>query len=124
MLQGKDILVVDDSHEFSFLLSSLLKVHSVNVESIDAPDTAYETLKNSNYDLLVVDYLMEPYNGLELIERARELSNHRETKVILVTAKKLENDELQELKRLGGVYLSKPILPNEFYKRITDLLEK
>ena len=124
MLNGKKILVVDDSHEFSFLLSSLLKVHSIDVESIDAPDSALEDLKENSYDLLIVDYLMEPFNGLELIERARNETLHQETKIILVTAKKLENEELKEIKRLNYVYLTKPILPNEFYKRVTDLLEK
>ncbi len=124
MLAGKKILVVDDSHEFSFLLSSLLKIHNIIVKSLDAPDLALEDLIENEYDLVIVDYLMEPYSGLELIDKARELENHKETKMILVTAKKLDNKELQEVKRLNSVYLTKPILPNEFYKRVTDLLEK
>ena len=124
MLKGKKILVVDDSHEFSFLLSSLLKVHSIEVKSLDAPDSAVEDLLENNYDLIIVDYLMEPFNGLELIDKAREMDGHKDTKAILVTAKKLENKELKEVKRLKSVYLTKPILPNEFYKRVTDLLEK
>ena len=124
MLKGKKILVVDDSHEFSFLLSSLLKVHSIEVKSLDAPDIALEDLLENEYDLLIVDYLMEPFSGLELIDKARQSSIHKETKIILVTAKKLENQELQEIKRLNSVYLTKPILPNEFYKRVIDLLEK
>jgi len=124
MLKDKKILVVDDSHEFSFLLSSLLKVHSIDVVSIDAPDLALENLKENEYDLLIIDYLMEPFDGLSLISKAREISHHKLTKAILVTAKKLESHELQEIKRLNAVYLTKPILPNEFYKRVTDLLEK
>lgn len=124
MLEGKKILVVDDSHEFSFLLSSLLKVHNIEVKSLDAPDLALENLSENHYDLIIVDYLMEPFNGLELIDKAREFEIHKSTKAILVTAKKLESKELQEVKRLNSVYLTKPILPNEFYKRVTDLLEK
>ncbi len=122
-MNKKKILIVDDSHEFSFLVVSILKFHNeIEVSNETSPLKAMEDILNESFDLFIIDYLMDDMTGLELIERIRKSPLNREKKCILLTAKELNDIELNRLNELKGLYTRKPIMPNEFYKQIIDIL--
>lgn len=117
---GRRILVVDDSEEFLLLITTLLKFHNINVEGVESPIEALEKYKNEDYDLVITDYMMEEMNGIELAEK---MLGHKEIKIILITAKNLNETELDKVSSNNLVYVNKPIMPNELYSRILDTLE-
>ena len=119
----KKVLIVDDSHEFSFLITSLLKLHkNIEVESITSPVEAMKRVDDGIYDLFVIDYLMDEVDGFEVIRHIRQDKNNSNKRCILLTAKDLTDSELNTLNELHALYNRKPIMPNEFYKQIIDLL--
>jgi len=122
-LETKKILIVDDSHEFSFLVVSILKFHDeISVQSETCPLKAVELIQSEVFDLFIIDYLMDDLNGIELIKKIRRSPLNNGKKCILLTAKELNDDELIELNKLDALYTRKPIMPNEFYKRVVDIL--
>jgi DNA-binding response OmpR family regulator len=119
----KKVFIVDDSPEFIFLIKSLFKLKGVDLDSEMEPEKIWDKVKSKTYDLLIFDLLLPQTTGLELIERLREIDRYKETPLILLTAKKLEIEELQQVKKNGVLFLQKPIQPGEFYNKVSGLLK-
>lgn len=116
------ILVVDDSKDFIFLLSSLLKFHKIQVDAVADAQEAIKLCRTKEYSLIISDYLMEGMNGLELCQEIRREGMNQNVPGILITAKDLESEELQLLSRLSLTYVKKPVMPNELYRKINDIM--
>ena len=123
-MEGLRLLVVDDSSEFSFLLSSLFKFHKIQVDSEGNPEEALKRAEETKYNVIITDYMMDPMSGLELAEQIRRGNLNKDTKGILITAKKLDPEELRKVSDLDLLYVMKPIMPNDLYKKITEILGK
>jgi OmpR-family two-component system manganese-sensing response regulator len=72
---SKRILLVEDNWELSNSLSRLLALEGYEVKALFDGFTAYCSLKDKaeHFGLLVIDLDIPIMNGLELIERAREM---------------------------------------------------
>ena len=117
------ILIIDDSNEFNFLLSSLLKFHKIDVESTTSPIEGSEKAIKEEYSLIICDYMMEDMNGLEVSRKIRE-SGKNELPVILITSKNLDLDEINLAKELNLTYVRKPIKPNELFDKVLNLINE
>ncbi len=102
------ILVVDDE---PLLVRSLARVLSMpqagayEVETCDSGESALEQLRQGTFDLLVTDLRMPGLGGLELLQRAHQISPT--TRSILMTA--YGSPEVEQcVKILADVYISKP----------------
>lgn len=118
------LLVLDDSKEFVFLLTSLLTFHEIEVETESDPLKALELVNESTFDLIITDYMMDVMDGITFSKKVRESKSNSKTRMILLTAKHLENDELSEVSKTGLVYVNKPILPNDLYKKVMDTIRE
>jgi DNA-binding response OmpR family regulator len=121
-MEESHILVLDDSKDFIFLLSSLLKFHKIKVDGAAKASDALKLSQSNSYSLIITDYLMDEFNGLEFAAKIRSDGLNKETPMILITAKNLEMDELTTLNKLSMTYVKKPVLPNELYRKINDIL--
>lgn len=117
------LLVLDDSKEFVFLLTSLLTFHEIKVDTESDPDNALKLSHENNYDLIITDYMMDQMDGITFAEAVRKEGNNKDTKIILLTAKHLENDELSLVNKMGLVYVNKPILPNDLYRKVMETIQ-
>lgn len=122
MMEEKTILVVDDSTDFLILLTALLKFHKIKVDGVTGPEEAFPLCEAKKYSLIISDYMMETTNGLEFCEKVRSGGINKETPMMLITSKNLEADELNILSALSLTYIRKPVMPNELYRKITDML--
>jgi len=116
------LLVLDDSKEFVFLLTSLLTFHEIHVETESNPLKALDLAESEKFDLIISDYMMDEMDGISFSEKVRSTSKNSETRIILLTAKHLENEELSKVSEMGLVYVNKPILPNDLYKKVMDTI--
>lgn len=119
----KKVFIIDDSPEFIFLVESLFKMKGMELDTELEPTRALDKIKTNTYDIVIVDYLLPGTNGLEVIKSLRETDNYRTTPMVLLTAKKLESEEMQMVKDNGVLFLQKPIQPTEFYNKVSGLLK-
>lgn len=112
------ILIIDDSEEFIFLFKDLLTIHEIEVEANSDPLKALKLVDTSLFDLIITDYMMDTMDGITFSKKVRESKSNPRTKMILLTAKSLESKELLEVNKMGLVYVKKPIMPNDLYKKI------
>lgn len=106
------ILVDDDQRILETVKSkidALSKDYGLqHVKSYHSSKTAYETINSEDFDLLIVDFEMPVYNGIEL---AQKIAEHK--KIIFLTS--TTNNEQQVINNLDiSGYLSKPFDIDEF----------
>lgn len=118
------ILVLDDSKDFIFLLSSLLKFHKIKVDGVVKGVDALKLCQEKKYSLVITDFMMDEMNGLEFASKLRSGGLNKDVPVILITAKNFDVNELAQASRMSLIYIKKPILPNELYRKITDILAR
>lgn len=120
----KKILIIDDCEEFNFLMMSLFKFHNFEVVAKTKSDLGIEEAVSEKYEVIIVDYMMDDgKNGIEILDKiASDESVNKETPKIMLTAKFLNDEEKNELLKHGAIYLSKPIMPNDLFRKITELI--
>lgn len=119
-IAGMKILSVDDNQNNLTIVEVLTRALHVDTKSYLHPQEALEVF-NSQFDLVLVDYMMPNINGLEFIEKIRQ--QDKEVPIIMITAagddKQLHVNALQAG---ANDFLTKPIDAASFQARITNTL--
>lgn len=96
--EGYKILIVDDEIGIIDSLSVVLGRNGYRCEGITNPIEAIEKLRNEHYDILILDFLMQPIHGDKAVERIREFNS--ELYILLLTGHKDLAPPLETIKRL------------------------
>ncbi len=85
MNKKKQILIVDDDENVTFILNMNLSVlnNECHVEVVNDSLSALTKVKSKTYDLILTDYQMPKMNGVEFAHHIREISPN--TQIILMT---------------------------------------
>ncbi len=122
MSDRKRILIVDDEGRVAYFLRKTLERmdRRFQVETVPSGEEALLLFQEGAVDLLITDLRMPGINGLELIERVRQISPT--TPVILITA--YGSDEIEARARRLQIYryLTKPFDINEFTDAVIQAL--
>lgn len=121
------ILVVDDMKPMALLVSSLLKIFGFqNIHVAFDTEDAFAQFCRYKPDIVITDWLMQPYDGIELIRRIRRdpRSPNKYTPVIMMTG--YSHRIRVEMARDMGVteFLVKPFTAKDLYARIEQLIER
>ena len=82
-LSSYRIIVLDDETGIIDSLSVVLKRNGYDISGVTSPDQAVEMIRNEKYDLLILDFLMQPYNGDKVVAKIREFN--AELYILLLT---------------------------------------
>ena len=82
---NKKILLVDDEQGIIDSISIVLKRRGYYCEGTRTPD-AVEKVRNEHFDLIILDYLMVPIHGDEVVRRIRKFNS--ELYILLLTGYK------------------------------------
>ncbi len=115
------ILLGDDDEELTQLLEEYLTNHGIECESVHDGDAVIQRLKESNYDLLVLDIMMPKIDGLSVL---RQLPSISAIPVIMLTAKGEEIDRIIGLELGADDYITKPCNPRELLARINAVIKR
>ena len=80
---GFSMMVLDDDCNITDALSSYFDASGFTVDTSNDPINALEQMKQHSYDILLLDFLMSPICGDEVLARLREFD--RRIFVILLT---------------------------------------
>lgn len=121
------VLVVESTKAMFDLTKSVLVAFGVNqVYSAYGFDEGYDTYCRVNPDLVIIDWLDDPKNGLELTKKIRNdgTSPNPFTPVVLMTGYSQKKRVLQA--RDSGIteMLVKPYTAKALYQKIEQLIEK
>ena len=96
--QNYKILAVDDEEGIIDSLSIVLKRSGYHFTGITNPAEAIELVKNEHFDLLLLDFLMSPYHGDQVVEEIRKFN--KELYILLLTGHKDLAPPLETIKKL------------------------
>jgi len=119
-----NILVVDDDSNNIQLAINILKSNkNYNIIFATNGKDALQSVQEYDFDIIILDILMEPMNGYEVCEKLKNDNKTSTIPIIFLTAK---NDEESIYKgfEVGGVdYITKPFFEKEFSSRVSTHLE-
>lgn len=105
------ILIVDDDPRIPFMLRHLLKIKGHEGVPAESGLKALDLIKQSVFDLVITDLRMPNMNGMEFLQKVKELNPS--LPVILVTAFASKETTIESVKFGAFDYLSKPFKVDE-----------
>jgi two-component system, chemotaxis family, CheB/CheR fusion protein len=108
-LHGVKVLLVDDSAEVLEVLNLLLEMEGAQVSAFNDPQTALETARDAQYDLIISDIGMPKMNGHELMRKLRTIGHLRQVPAIALTGYGAGSDQKKAAESGFTTHLSKPV---------------
>ena len=95
---GYKVIVVDDEQGIVDSLSIFLKRSGYDFTGVTNPLEAIELVRNNHYDLMILDFMMDPIHGDEVVEEIRKFN--KDLYILLLTGHKDLAPPLETIKRL------------------------
>lgn len=115
------ILIIEDDEAISNLEKDYLEIKGYRVDvSMDGHE-GLELALSRYYDLFIIDIMVPGMNGFEI---CREIRKHKDTPILIVSAKKEEIDKIKGLGLGADDYITKPFSPGELVARVGAHLER
>jgi DNA-binding response OmpR family regulator/HPt (histidine-containing phosphotransfer) domain-containing protein len=116
------ILSIENDHIIAAALMGLMTQHHYIVESVQDVNWAWQLLKQSQYDLIVMDVTLPELNGISLCRRIR--SHSIKTPIVIIADQGPMSEKTVGLDAGADDYLVKPFHPEELCARIRALLRR
>ena len=120
-LPGKLLLVDDDEHLLD-LLSHQLQAHGHSVMQAANGRQALDLLENHDFDLLILDLIMEDMDGFQIVQEIRRSYAGNQLPVIMITTQGGSEDILQAIRLGANDYVIKPVALSALLARIQSQL--
>lgn len=117
----KNILIIDDDADLSFIITDMLESYGYNVTSAENSANALCLLTENKYQLILLDINLPETTGFEICKELRRVSD---VPVIFASARTSEKDRITGFDIGGDDYLPKPYSMKELLSRINALLRR
>ena len=124
MSKKYSIVIIDDEVEILDMLSRFLsRNQNFAVQTFSNPVSALSSINNNTkYDLVLLDIMMPQMNGLDVLEKLKEMNSDQ--KVIMMTAYSTLDKVLKSHKIGATNYVMKPFSSlDALEKKVVEVLE-
>jgi two-component system chemotaxis response regulator CheY len=119
------ILIVDDVNTMRIQIRELLRNSGFRNISVAANgEEAKQSIELQSYQLLLVDWQMEPTDGLDLLKYVRAHPDYSKVAFMMVTAESTRDRVLQAIQAGVDDYLVKPLTPDQIKTKVYSLLTR
>ena len=122
--RGYRVLVVDDEPDITALIAYQLTLAGFRVETAADGAEAMESIGRNVPDLLVLDRMLPGMSGDEILKRLRSVRRTSDLPILVLTAKKEQEDRIEGLQWGADDYMSKPFSPRELVLRACAILRR
>lgn len=116
------ILIVEDELIARENLDHVLKKEGYETVAVDSGQAAFKELEKGEFDLVLTDLRMQQIDGLQILERTKELYPY--TEVIVITGYATVSSAVEAMQRGAYHYLAKPYQIEEVRVLVRQALEK
>ncbi len=117
------ILMIDDDPVLIKIIRAHLKVAGYQrFSSVNNPLIAFELIRRTMPDLILMDIVMPGMNGFDLLEIVRADPETKHLPVIMLTSSNDASSKLQALERGATDFILKPVDSSELLLRIRNIL--
>ena len=119
----KKILIIDDEQESIDVFEMLLKNLNYTVFAIKNPLKAIETIKIYNPDLIILDWMMDAKDGIEVLKEIKSDIEIKEIPIIISSGIRTQSSNLKLALEYGATdLLKKPIDEIEIEARVKSAI--
>jgi len=118
------ILVVDDEPDIVALVAYHLAKSNYRVSTASTGTDALSIARSERPSLLVLDLMLPGMSGFDVLEHIRAEEGTRHIAVLMLTARKEEQDRIRGLSLGADDYLTKPFSPQELVLRVGAILRR
>ena len=121
---GRRILVVDDEPDIVALVAYHVARAGYRVSTAGSGEQALRALRQEQPVLVVLDLMLPDMSGYDVLEAMRGDPATARTAVLMLTARKEEEDRVRGLSLGADDYVTKPFSPRELVLRIGAILKR
>ena len=121
---GERVLVVDDEPDICALVAFHLAKAGFRVTTAGTGIEALACVRDEEPALVVLDLMLPGLSGYEVLERLRAEPNTRDVPVLMLTARREEEDRIRGLALGADDYQTKPFSPQELVLRVAAILRR
>lgn len=116
------ILIAEDEEKIRHIVASYLVREGYRViEAGDGQELIDKFSQHEDASLIILDVMMPRKNGFEV---CREVRQHSDVPVLMLTARDTENDEVTGFNCGADEYIAKPFSPKILVTRVKNLLRR
>lgn len=104
------------------MLQGLLKRKNFDADTVFSAGEALKSLENNQFDLVLSDFRLPDFDGLELLQKIKSMHPH--VPVIIMTSYADIRTAVNAIKMGAFEYVTKPLNPDEILLLINSALEK
>jgi two-component system phosphate regulon response regulator PhoB len=120
----RSIVVVEDEKDLGALLEYVLGGEGFEVQLACSGREALEALDGTLPDLVLLDLMLPDMDGFDVLRTIRKREPTARTRVIVLSARKDEEDRIRGLELGADDYVVKPFSPRELVLRIKGLFQR
>ncbi len=120
-MDAPSILLVEDDLKLSQLLAQYLQKQGFNLSTCNEGQLAPQAIIEQQPDLVVLDLMLPGMDGLSI---CREVRNHYQGKILVLTASDDDMDQVAALEMGADDFVTKPLQPRVLLARIRMLLRR
>ncbi len=121
-MKSEEIIVIEDNNTMRLGITDSLKSEGYKVTPFENGIEALKKIQLSPPAMAIVDLKMEPMNGIEVLEKLKEINPS--TEVLMISAYGTVEDAVKALKLGAADFLAKPFSPDELRFRVNKIWQK
>jgi len=123
--QRNTVVIVDDLFSSRLLLAEIVRQidGKLNLELCDTPSRALEFCRNNRVDMILTDYKLPEFDGVQLVRQLRALPHCVDVPIVVITVVDDRRVRYEALEAGATDFLMKPLDEHETRARCANLLE-
>jgi DNA-binding response OmpR family regulator len=118
------ILLAEDEEVLRMLIVDTLEDGDFEVDEAADGQEALDLFHTGDYSLLIIDYMMPVFTGLEVIEKIRANSEKNHVKILMLSAKSQQFEQDKVLDAGADYFMAKPFSPLELLEKVEEILNE
>ena len=118
------VLVVEDEAEIAALIAYQLTREGYRVETAPSGTVALDAVHRELPDLIVLDRMLPGISGDEVLKSLRADAATRSVPILILTARREQQDRITGFELGADDYLTKPFSPRELVLRVDAILRR
>ena len=124
LLEGVNVLVVDDDPDTRDMLAMMLEMYGASVETAATARDGVRLVEGRQLGIILCDITLPDADGYEFLARVRTIANGARVPAIALTGRGLDDDRARALAAGYSLHLTKPVAPDELIARIGEIANR
>jgi DNA-binding response OmpR family regulator len=116
------VLIAEDEASVRALIRTTLDSGGFEIFEVEDGGSAIETARRERPELIFLDWSMPGKSGIEVCRELRAGDNSEQTRIVMLTARRSDEDRRAAIEAGANDYITKPFSPLQLLDKVSDVL--